>query len=168
MRRVSMILAVSVLILVTVAMPSTYAQMGQGSQAGTMDPSMQALKHQGASATGYLFHLSTGDEDARRVLVPLTLAMMISNDGTPVQLFLDQKAVLVTHKDAKPISHPDFPKNSTELLDILVKRGIGIAVCPLCMKGEKMTKEDLREGAALFSPDKLSSFTDGRIITMDW
>jgi predicted peroxiredoxin len=136
-------------------------------QQGQMGHGMKEMKGQRAD-TGYLFHLSSGPDEARRVLVPLTLAMMISNDGTPVQLFMDQEAVVVAHKDAEPISHPDFPKNSEELLNILVERGIGIAVCPLCMKGENMTKEDLRDGAVLFSPDKLSSFTDGRIITMDW
>ena len=168
MRRVSLFSLVLTLVLSLFAVTTVHAQMGQQAQSGSMDQAMQAMRGEVGNATGYLFHLSTGPEDPRRVLVPLTLAMMISNDGTPVQLFLDQKGVLVAHKDAKPISHPDFPKNSEELLTILAKRGVGIAVCPLCMKGEKMTKEDLREGAVLFSPDKLSSFTDGRIITMDW
>jgi predicted peroxiredoxin len=115
---------------------------------------------------GVFIHVSHGPEEAHRVLMALSMAEKMSEDKN-VLLYFDIKGVYVLLKDAEDISFSHFPASKTQIAKLLEK-GVGIYACPGCLKAAEKSPEDLMEGIQVADKAKFFSFTEGRILTLDY
>jgi predicted peroxiredoxin len=115
---------------------------------------------------GVFIHISRGAEDPHRVLMALTLAEKMSEDKD-VLVFFDIQGVEVALKDEKVIEFREFESAQT-LLNKLIKKGILIYVCPMCLKAANHQLEDLREGVKLAQKEAFFNFTQGRILSLNY
>ncbi len=123
---------------------------------------------QPAPRDGLLIHISHGVEDAHRVLMPLSLALKMS-ETMPVRLFFDIDGVTLLSKESENLTHEGFEKGSRELIvALLASENATVHICPMCMKAAGMTSEDLLDGVEIANPETFTGFTTGRIVTLDW
>ncbi|MTJ32764.1 MULTISPECIES: DsrE family protein [Aphanizomenonaceae] len=115
---------------------------------------------------GVFIHISRGTEDPHRVLMALTLAEKMSEDKD-VLVFFDIQGVEVALKDEKVIEFREFESAQT-LLNKLIKKGILIYVCPMCLKAANHQLEDLMEGVKLAQKEAFFNFTQGRILSLNY
>jgi predicted peroxiredoxin len=115
---------------------------------------------------GVFIHITQCYDDPHSVLMPLKMALMMSDDKDVI-VYLDIHAVLFLTKNAKDITFADFESAHTYLKK-LAEKGVGVYACPTCMKIAGIAPEDLREGVQVAQKDKFFSFTKGRIITLDY
>ena len=115
---------------------------------------------------GVFIHISRGAEDPHRVLMALTLAEKMSEDKD-VLVFFDIQGVEVALKDEKLIEFREFESAQT-LLNKLIKKGILIYVCPMCLKAANHQLEDLMEGVKLAQKEAFFNFTQGRILSLNY
>ena len=116
------------------------------------------------SKEGFLIHLSSND--AHRVGMALSFADKMSDDY-PVFIFADIDGISVMLKDSENITYDSF-KPSKELIDSLIKKGVKIAVCPMCLEASGHTKYDLSPNIDIVSKEDFFKFNTGRIITLDY
>jgi predicted peroxiredoxin len=115
---------------------------------------------------GVFIHITQCYDDPHRVLMPLKMALMMS-DEKDVIVYLDIHAVQFLAKDAKDINFADFESAHTYIKKLAAK-GVGVYACPTCMKIAGIAPEDLMEGVQVAQKDKFFNFTKGRIITLDY
>lgn len=115
---------------------------------------------------GVFIHISEGYNDAHRVLMPLKMAILMADDKD-VLVYMDIHAVELLVKDAKDIEMEGFESAQTYLKQ-LVEKGIGVYVCPTCLKVAGFSTDDLIDGIQGAEKDKFFNFTQGRIITLDY
>jgi len=113
---------------------------------------------------GYLIHLSSNDP--HRVSMALTFAQKMSAQND-VLVFVDVDGVLALLKDSESIRYKNFEPTRT-IIDQLLKDGIKIVVCPMCLEAKGYTKYNLISGIQIVDPSDFSNFTSGRIITLDY
>jgi len=118
------------------------------------------------SRDGVFIHITQCYDDPHRVLMPLKMALMMSDDKDVI-VYLDIHAVQFLAKDAKDINFADFESAHTYIRK-LSEKGVGVYACPTCMKIAGITPEDLIEGVKVAQKDKFFNFTRGRIITLDY
>lgn len=133
-------------------------------------------EHNGASADmtmeatetkdGVFIHITSGYDDPHRVLMPMKMATMMAKDKD-VLVYMDIDAVELAIKDAEELTHAGFD-SFRFYLDKLIEYGIGVYVCPTCLKLAGYIESDLVEGVELAQKDKFFDFTEGRIITLDY
>lgn len=118
-------------------------------------------------ADGVFIHLSHGPEDPHRVLMALRMAEIMSEDKD-VLVYFDIKAVHVVLKNSENISmEGDFP-NSHDQLALLIEKGVELQVCPGCLKAADKTPENVINGVKMADKESFFSFTDGRILSIDY
>jgi len=115
---------------------------------------------------GVFFHITESYNDPHKVLMPLKMAVMMSNDKD-VLVYMDIHAVELLVKGAKDLNYPEFESFQTYIKQ-LIGNNVGIYACPTCLKSAGFKPEDLMEGVQLAQKDKFFSFTKGRIITLDY
>jgi predicted peroxiredoxin len=115
---------------------------------------------------GVFIHISKSSEDPHRVLMALTLAEKMSEDKD-VLVFLDIKGVEVPLKNGKAIEFSEF-ESAHILLTKLIKKGVIICVCPMCLKAAKHKPEDLMEGVKIAEKEAFFNFTQGRILSLNY
>jgi len=113
---------------------------------------------------GFLIHLSSNDP--HRVSMALSFAEKMSAEND-VFVFVDVDGVLAVLEDSESIRFKNFEATRT-LIDKLLKAGVTIAVCPMCLEAKGHTKYDLIGGLKIVEPLDFSNFTSGRIITLDY
>jgi len=115
---------------------------------------------------GVFVHISHGYEDVHRVLMGLQMAalMMETHD---VLVYFDIKGIEVVLKDSEDIEYRQFPSSHTQLAR-LMENGITVMACPGCLKAMDKTPDDLMEGVKVANKDAFFSFTEGRILTIDY
>ncbi len=128
---------------------------------------LSAAQAEEETREGLLLHMSKGEDHAHEVLMPLSLGLKM-HEAKAVQFFLDIDAVNLVKKGAEPVSFRGFDHASNILIERLLAAGVGIHVCPMCMKAAGMTEDDLIEGVVVAGPDTFHGFTSGRIVTLDW
>jgi predicted peroxiredoxin len=117
---------------------------------------------------GMLIHISHGADDPHRVLMPLSLALKMS-ESMVVRVFFDIDGVTLVGKNAKNLTNEGFEKGSNELIQALLANDhVTLHVCPMCLKAAGMTQEDLLDGVQIADPGTFTGFTDGRIVSLDW
>ncbi len=116
---------------------------------------------------GLFIHISHGEEDAHRVLMPLSLANMVA-EKYEVRLFLDIDAVNLVVEGAPDVAYDGFDHSSLELLAKLVEKGVEIYACPMCLKVAGHTPEELMEGVSPAGPEIFAGLADGTITALDW
>jgi predicted peroxiredoxin len=115
---------------------------------------------------GIFIHITQCYDDPHRVLMPLKMALMMSDDKDVI-VYLDIHAVQFLTKNAKDITFADFESAHTYIKK-LAEKGVGVYACPTCMKIAGIAPEDLMEGVQVAQKDKFFNFTKGRIITLDY
>lgn len=115
---------------------------------------------------GVFIHISQGYDDAHRVLMPMKMATLMMKDKE-VLVYLDIEAVKFVVKDAEDLNMEGFDSFRTYLQQ-LNEKNVGVYACPACLKVAGFEPGDLIDGVKVASKEKFFSFTDGRIITLDY
>ena len=122
--------------------------------------------HAAEKRDGVLIHVSHGTDEPHRVAMALNMASMMSEDH-PVLVYFDIKGIEVVLKDAEMITYAHFP-SSKEQLSALIKKGVTLMACPGCLKAAGKTPADLANGIEAADKTGFFSFTEGRIVTLDY
>ena len=115
---------------------------------------------------GIFIHITESYNDPHKVLMPLKMAVMMSNDKD-VLIYNDIKSVELYVKSAKDLQYADFESLQTYVKQ-LAEKNVGVYVCPTCLKVAGYKEEDLLDGVKIAQKDKFFNFTKGRIITLDY
>jgi predicted peroxiredoxin len=115
---------------------------------------------------GVFIHISESYNDPHRVLMPLKMAVMMSNDKD-VLVYMDIHAVELLVKGAEDLNFADFEPLQSYLKQ-LIDKNVGIYACPTCLQIAGFTPEDLMDGIQVAQKEKFFSFTKGRNITLDY
>ncbi len=138
----------------------------QGRSAADEPPAGEAVA--GANtADGLLLHVSHGVDDPHRLLMAFRMAGVVAESGRPVLVYCDIKAVGLLTKDAPDVTLEPFPGAKESLRNMLAK-GVRVRACPTCLKVAGFSEADLVEGVKLADRDEFFSFTEGRILTLDY
>ena len=115
---------------------------------------------------GVFIHITESYNDPHRVLMPLKMAVMMSNDKD-VLVYMDIHAVELLVKGAEDLNFADFESAQTYIKQLADKK-VGVYACPTCLKIAGFKPEDLMDGVQVAQKDKFFNFTSGRIITLDY
>jgi predicted peroxiredoxin len=115
---------------------------------------------------GVFIHVSHGKEDPHRLLMALSMAGMMAADHD-VAVYFDIKAVEVVLKDAPDVTYAHFKPSGAQLAD-LKQKGVSLIACPGCLKAAGKSAADLAPGVAVADRARFFSFTEGRIVTLDY
>lgn len=129
-------------------------------------PQEKQTKTTESSGDGIFIHLSAGPESPHRVLMALKMAEIMSADKD-VLIYLDINAVHLVVQGAPEVSMEGFP-SSREQIGKLLEAGVTLQACPTCLKVAGYTPENLLEGVMLANKENFFTFTDGRIISIDY
>ena len=135
-------------------------------QTDASDQEQQIVEKVDAVRDGMLIHISESYDAPNRVVMPLKMAVMMSEDKD-VLVYMDIDAVGLLVKDSKDLDYGDFESCHTYIKQ-LIDKNVGIYACPSCLKNAGFEPEDLMEGIRVAEKDKLFDFTKGRIITLDY
>ncbi len=117
---------------------------------------------------GLFIHLSHAYDDVNRASMALSLAVKLA-DTVDVLVFCDLEAVKLLTKTAEhPAMSTDHYMCPKDALTELRRMKVPIIACPMCMKAANIKPEDLVEGVTVATRDKFFSFTQGRIVTLDY
>jgi len=115
---------------------------------------------------GVFLHISHGAEAPHRVLMALSMAEMMA-ETRDVLVYFDIKGIEVVAKDAPDFTYSHFPASKAQL-EKLIEMGIGVYACPGCLKAAGKTPADLMPGVKVADKDAFFTFTEGRILTLDY
>jgi predicted peroxiredoxin len=126
-----------------------------------------ALRGAGAPARdGVFIHISHGSDDPHRALMALKMAE-IMQEQRDVLVYFDIKGVEVCLKGAPDIQYSYFDA-SKEQMQKLLDRKVTIMVCPTCLRAAGRVPDDLAPGIQVADKDRFFTFTEGRILTVDY
>lgn len=115
---------------------------------------------------GVFFHVSSGIEKPKKVLMALTLAAKFA-ESHDVALFFDLEGVKLLTQNAEELASENY-MSTNEALKALTEQGVLIMACPMCVKEAGLTEADLIEGVIIAEKEKFFSFTKGRIVSLDY
>lgn len=115
---------------------------------------------------GVLVHISHGPEYSQKVLMGLRMANTMSADRD-VLVYFDIKGVEAVLREAGEITKEGFP-SAKEQIRSLLDQGVTVFVCPSCLAAAGKTEEDLMDGIELAEKETFFTFTEGRILTIDY
>lgn len=115
---------------------------------------------------GVFIHITESYNDPHRVLMPMKMAAMMSNDHD-VLVYMDIHAVELLVKNANDLNLKGFESFQT-YLKILNEKKVGVYACPTCLEIAGFKAEDLMSGVQVAQKDKFFNFSKGRIITLDY
>ena len=115
---------------------------------------------------GVFIHISHGGNHPHRVLMALQMANIMSGDRD-VLVYFDINGIEVILKDADDLKYSHFPSTKQQL-SALIEKGVILMACPGCLKAAGKTVNDLAPGIQIADKDRFFSFTEGRILTLDY
>jgi len=115
---------------------------------------------------GVFIHVSTGADNPHRLLMALNMAAMMVEEYD-VLVYFDIEAANVVLSDSEDITFAHFPSSHTQIRNLLDKGAILMA-CPGCLKVIGKTEEHLLEGIKVADRKEFFSFTQGRILSLDY
>jgi predicted peroxiredoxin len=115
---------------------------------------------------GVFVHITHGIDSPHHVAMALNMAAIMSEDRD-VLVYFDIKGIEVVLKDAPDITYAQFPGSKSQLAALAAK-GITVAACPGCLKAAGKSEADLTEGVTLAEKSSFFSFTQGRILALDY
>lgn len=121
----------------------------------------------GLPRDGVFIHISHGADDPHRLLMGLRLATTMAEAGKDVLVYCDINAVGVLATSAPDLSFEPFP-TLYELLARLADLAVPVMACPTCMKVAGIEAHDLRSGVTVAQKERFFSFTQGRILSVDY
>jgi predicted peroxiredoxin len=115
---------------------------------------------------GVFVHISRGVEYPHAVLMGLKMANLIAEDRD-VLVYFDLKGVDVVLKDAPDLTLAPFDSSHKQIRDLLAKN-VPLYVCPSCLKASAKTESDIMKGVTTAEKEAFFSFTEGRILSIDY
>jgi predicted peroxiredoxin len=91
----------------------------------------------------------------------------IMSEDKDVLVYFDIEAIELVLKDGPDVTFSHFP-SSKEQLAKLSKNGVTLMACPGCLKAAEKSADDLASGIQVADKEKFFSFTQGRILTLDY
>ena len=82
-------------------------------------------------------------------------------------VYFDITGIQAVLKDSPDYQYSHFPGSKTQINELLSK-GVTLMACPGCLKAAGKTEDDLMEGIEVADKDKFFTFTNGRILTLDY
>jgi predicted peroxiredoxin len=116
---------------------------------------------------GVFVHITHGADNPHRLLMALKMAVTMAEGEKDVLVYCDIEAVKVLVTSAKAVNFENFP-SSIELLNRLKELKVSVMACPTCMKVANIEPKDLRSGVSVAQKDLFFSFTNGRILALDY
>lgn len=115
---------------------------------------------------GVLVHLSEGPADKFRVCMALKIAeeQAAAND---VMVYFDQRGTEIAFKETPDFEYNPFPAYKAQIAK-LKSLGVKLKVCKPCIDAYFKKSADLMSEVEVAQPGDLTSFTQGRIITLDY
>lgn len=115
---------------------------------------------------GVFIHITESYNNPHKVLMPLKMAVLMSQDKDVI-VYLDIHAVELVVNGAKDLSFAGFESLQT-YLEQLKEAKVGVYACPTCLEVAGFKPTDLMEGVQVAQKDKFFDFTKGRILTLDY
>ncbi len=119
-----------------------------------------------APRDGVFIHVSHGANDPHQLLMALSMANTMADDYD-VLVYFDIDAASVVVSDFADVEFAHFPSARTQLAS-LEEKGVVLMACPGCLKVIDKGEEHLVEGVEIADKSKFFSFTDGRILSLDY
>lgn len=119
-------------------------------------------KHQ----DGVFIHISHGSDDPHRLLMALSMANIMAEDHD-VLVYFDIGGVNAVLQESADVTFSHFRSSKTQLKTLLDNK-VTLMACPGCLKAAGKGKEDLASGIQIADKKKFFSFTQGRILTLDY
>jgi predicted peroxiredoxin len=116
---------------------------------------------------GVFIHVSRGAENPHKLLMAFKMAVTMAEANKDVIVYCDIEAVKVLTSKAKDVSMEGFP-TLQEQLRRLVELKVKVMACPTCMKVAGIDAVDLRPEVQVAERDLFFTFTEGRILTIDY
>jgi predicted peroxiredoxin len=129
-------------------------------------PAVEVNNDAEAPADGVLVHVTAGPENPHRLLMALQMAAIMSKDR-PVAVYMDIDAVKAVAKGGPDLEMEPFPSAFTQLA-VLSERDVPVMACPGCLAVAGIPPDSLMDGIMVADKEKFFSFTDGRIVTLDY
>ena len=104
----------------------------------------------------FVLNLTSGSADVHRSTMALSLAKHAIDDGREVVIFLNVRGAELARKEGPKSSFGDNPPPNKMLAD-LITSGAQVHVCPMCLEGLSMKKDDLISGCTITDRQKLFS-----------
>ncbi|ALO17176.1 putative peroxiredoxin [Salinivirga cyanobacteriivorans] len=114
---------------------------------------------------GLFVHISTNE--ARKVLMGLSIALKMQ-EGKDVIVFVDAQAINAIVKGGDEYEMEGYEGSSSGMIQKLVKKGVAVMACPMCLKSYGKTDADLLDGIQIAQKEQFFGFTEGRILTLDY
>ena len=134
-----------------------------------------ALLQVGCSATrdahsqakdGVFIHIKSGPDHPHSVLMGLRMAQMMSADQD-VLVYVDVDGINAVLQGAPDLTMEPFG-SSHAMIEDLVARKVPIYACPGCLAALGKKPEQLMPGVMVAEKQAFFSFTQGRILTLDY
>lgn len=119
-----------------------------------------------SSDGGVFVHIKSGPDQAHSVLMGLRMVQMMAEDRD-VLVYFDVDGVKCVTADAPELKMEPFG-SSRDLIADLAGRGVGLYACPGCLKAHSLTSERLMPGVKVANREAFFTFTEGRVITLDY
>jgi predicted peroxiredoxin len=115
---------------------------------------------------GVFIHISHGADDPHRVLMALSMANIMALDHD-VLVYFDISGVEVVLEDAADLTYAHFSPSNQQIANLLEK-DVTIMACPGCLKAAGKSPADLGPGIEVADKQRFFSFTQGRILSLDY
>ena len=115
---------------------------------------------------GVFIHISSGPDNPHKVLMALKMAELMAADRD-VLVYFDIQGIDVVLTDSPDVAFNHFPSSQTQLAR-LQELEVPVFACPGCLKAAGKTPDDLASGIQVADKDAFFSFTEGRILTLDY
>lgn len=119
-----------------------------------------------APRDGVFIHISEGPDDAHEVLMALNMAALMAEDKD-VLVYFDIEGINLVLKDSPDVAFSHFP-SSRQQLAVLPEKGVTLMACPGCLKAAGKSAADLAPGIQVADKERFFTFTQGRILTLDY
>jgi predicted peroxiredoxin len=116
---------------------------------------------------GVFIHITHGTDNPHRLLMALKMAVIMAEAKKDVLVYCDIEAVKVLTSTAKDVRLEGFP-TLYDLLGRLTELKVVVLACPTCMKVAGIDQRDLRTGVGVAEKDLFFTFTNGRILSLDY
>ena len=115
---------------------------------------------------GVFIHITHDSDDAHRLLMALNMASIMAEDHD-VLVYFDIKGVNAVLEAAEDVVFSHF-RSLKDQLAALRNKGVVLLACPGCLKAAGKSEADLAEGVRIADKKLFFSFTEGRILSLDY
>jgi len=121
---------------------------------------------QPAAKDGVFLHIKSGPDHPHSVLMGLRMAQMMSADKD-VLVYFDVDGINAVLQGAPDLKMEPFGSSHAMIQD-LIDRKVPVYACPGCLKALGKKPEQLMPGVKVAEKQAFFTFTQGRILTLDY